>query len=66
MKLSFIYALNDDSTEGEQVVDYCFLNPSLPINVAQMLAKQRPFHEVTLHCEVDTVTGEVSVIKATL
>jgi len=71
MKVPFKYYLHDNYSSGERAYE-----------IAEQVSKQgvqlpydsdelseligRPFEEVTLECELDTVTGEVTLIKASL
>jgi hypothetical protein len=63
-KLEFNFYLHDDN-ETEQLEE-ALIAAGAPDAVALVEQMGKPFYEVTLRCEVDTETGNVRLIKATL
>lgn len=63
-KLTFTYYLHEVSSSGE-LASY-LEGKGLDSRLAEKIANSRPFYEVTLECEVDTETGEVTLLRATL
>lgn len=71
MKLPFKYYLHDQGTSGERAEEIFDQAAAQGIELdidqdklAELIG--RPFYEVTLECELDTVTGEVTLLKASL
>lgn len=42
------------------------VNQGISEDVAERIAETRPFYEVTMECEFDTETGQVTLIRAKL
>ena len=68
MKVPFIYYLHDDGNRWEtaeyihsQIVG---LTDTTMEDILELV--DHPFYEVTLACEFDTETGEVTLVSATL
>lgn len=65
MKHNFKYYLHDDyNSEGlvEFLTDPKFGN--LSEYVAEQIAEDRPFYEITIECEYDDATGIMKILKA--
>lgn len=66
MKFPFKYYLHDDASRHEMAE---YLQPYFPEDrdieeIVELLG--RPFYEVTLDCILDTETGEITLVKASL
>lgn len=58
------YYLHDDYSRFE--LAEWFMEKGLDEEVARKAADERPFYEVTLVCDVDEVTGKVTLVSASL
>ena len=61
-KLPFNYYLHDMSEHSELISG--LIDEGLPWDLAELIADQRPFYEIVLHCEADEDTGEVTILRA--
>lgn len=68
MKVPFTYYLHDDSSGSERAEH---ILSQLPAGLQESHDEEsfgefigRPFYEVTLECELDTATGEVTILSA--
>lgn len=58
-KHRFKYYLHDDYQHGEMVEE--LTRQGLPTPIAEQIAENRPFYEVTFACEYDDVTGRTTM-----
>ena len=71
MKVPFVYYLHDDYNSHELVDEIRSQLSKQGVDLPEsddVLAERfgSPFYEVKLECELDTVTGEVTLLKANL
>lgn len=62
--MKFKYYLHDDYDRGEFAQN--LIEKGADPEAARKAADQRPFYEVTLECELDEETGEVTLLSARL
>lgn len=65
-KHQFKYYLHDDYQTSER--EDFLASPqfgNLPADVAKQIAEMRPFYEVTLECEYDTETQQLTILSTT-
>lgn len=62
-KVLFKYYLHDDYGKYE-LVDYIQKQTGVEFTEEQIEDLGRPFYEVTLHCELDTDTMNVTILRA--
>lgn len=62
MKIEFRYYLHDDHTSRERMD---LIEEQTGYTIEEDLAEKigRPFHEVTLHCVLDTETGRIEIVR---
>jgi len=65
VRIPFTYYVHDDANTEERARD---IGEQIgrPLTDEEIQKIGRPFYEVTLYCELDTETGEVSLIRAEL
>lgn len=66
-KHQFTWYLNDDwegAGPGEDTIDE-LAGAGLPRDLARRLLPEKPFYQVTMQCEVDDETLEVTILSAT-
>lgn len=61
-KIPFIYYLRDDYEGYERESYLRSQNPAFTEELIEKMGK--PFYEIKLTCEVDTNTGEVTILSA--
>lgn len=61
-KIPFTYYLHDDATSFERYDDLHAQDERFTEELVEHMG--RPFYEVTLYCQADTETGEVTILKA--
>lgn len=61
MKIPFKYYVHDDSNTSERV-DWISEQTGVTFTDEMTEEMGRPFYEVTLNCELDSVTGEVTIL----
>lgn len=62
--MKFKYYLHDDYDRGEFAQD--LIEKGADPEVAAKAASKRPFYEVTLECDLNEETGEITLISASL
>lgn len=66
-KHPFTWYVNDDwKDEPDEIVNELVRLGGLDRAVAERLVPERPFYEVTLQCEVDDETLEVTILSASV
>lgn len=61
MKIPFKYYVHDDSNTSERV-DWISEQTGVTFTDEMVEEMGSPFYEVTLNCEFDSVTGEVTIL----